>query len=96
VATALPVKESASDCLRLRDLDRALGRLPEEQRQIVLLAGLEGMRYEQIAQILDIPVGTVRSRLSRGREMLRVLIGTEEKTAASARASAASETPFAA
>ena len=96
VAMALPVKESASDCLRLRDLDRALGRLPEEQRQIVLLAGLEGMRYEQIAEILDIPIGTVRSRLSRGREMLRVLIGKDEKAAVSGRANAASETPFAA
>ena len=93
VEMALPAKESASDCLRLRDLDRALGRLPEEQRQIVLLAGLEGMRYEQIAQILDIPVGTVRSRLSRGRETLRVMIGTEEKAA---RANAGSEIPVAA
>jgi RNA polymerase sigma-70 factor (ECF subfamily) len=93
VEMALPAKESASDCLRLRDLDRALGRLPEEQRQIVLLAGLEGMRYEQIARILDIPVGTVRSRLSRGRETLRVMIGTEEKAA---HANAGSEIPVAA
>ena len=93
---ALPVKESASDCLRLRDLDRALGRLPEEQRQIVLLAGLEGMRYEQIARILNIPVGTVRSRLSRGRETLRVLMGTDEKAAVSARTNAGSEITFAA
>jgi RNA polymerase sigma-70 factor, ECF subfamily len=97
VAMALPVKESASDCLRLRDLDRALGRLPEEQRQIVLLAGLEGMRYEQIAEILDIPVGTVRSRLSRGREMLRVLMGMDENAPVSARAKEeGSETPSAA
>jgi RNA polymerase sigma-70 factor (ECF subfamily) len=77
----------------LRDLDRALGQLPEEQRQIVLLAGLEGMRYEQIARILNIPVGIVRSRLSRGRETLRVLMGTDEKAA---RTNAGSEITFAA
>lgn len=94
VAAALPVKESATDSLRLRDLHRALGRLPEEQHQIILLAGLEGMRYEQIARILNIPIGTVRSRLSRGRETLRVLMGMDEKAAASARASEGKEAAF--
>ena len=58
-----------------------MGRLPEEQRQVILLVGLEGLRYEQAAQILDVPVGTVRSRLSRGRDTLRVLMGMPEKTA---------------
>jgi RNA polymerase sigma-70 factor, ECF subfamily len=96
VAAALPVKESASDSLRLRDLHRALGQLPEEQRQIILLAGLEGMRYEQIAQILDIPIGTVRSRLSRGREALRALMGMDEKAPAAARARDEAEIQFAA
>ena len=67
--------------LQLRDLHRALGRLPEEQRQVILLVGLEGMRYEQVAQILNIPIGTVRSRLSRGRDMLRVLMGVREQIA---------------
>jgi RNA polymerase sigma-70 factor, ECF subfamily len=82
LAAALPVDESATHSLQLRDLHRALGRLPEEQRQIILLAGLEGMRYEQIAQILDIPIGTVRSRLSRGREALRRLMGREADSVA--------------
>ena len=58
----------------LRDLDRAMARLPEEQRQVLLLVGLEGMRYEEVATVLDVPVGTVRSRLSRGRDMLRYLM----------------------
>jgi RNA polymerase sigma-70 factor, ECF subfamily len=77
LAAALPVDESATHSLQLRDLHRALGQLPEEQRQIILLAGLEGMPYEQIAQILEIPIGTVRSRLSRGREALRKLMEME-------------------
>jgi RNA polymerase sigma-70 factor, ECF subfamily len=61
--------------LELRDLERAIARLPEEQRSVLLLVGLEGMRYEEVAAVLDVPVGTVRSRLSRGREMLRQLMG---------------------
>lgn len=61
--------------LELRDLDRALTRLPEEQRTVILLVGLEGMRYEAVAEIVGVPVGTVRSRLSRGREALRRLMG---------------------
>ena len=61
--------------LELRDLQRAIDRLPEEQRSVILLVGLEGMRYEQVAEVLGVPVGTVRSRLSRGREALRRLIG---------------------
>ena len=54
--------------LELRDLHRALGQLSEKQRIVVLLVGLEGMSYPAIAGLLDVPVGTVRSRLSRGRE----------------------------
>jgi RNA polymerase sigma-70 factor (ECF subfamily) len=61
--------------LELRDLDRGLARLPEEQRAVILLVGLEGMRYEAVAEIIGVPVGTVRSRLSRGREALRRLMG---------------------
>jgi RNA polymerase sigma-70 factor, ECF subfamily len=61
--------------LELRDLERALAKLPEEQRSAILLVGLEGMRYEEVAAILDVPVGTIRSRLSRGREALRRLTG---------------------
>ena len=66
--------------LTLRDLDRAMGELSEEQRQVLLLVGLEAMSYEEVATILDLPVGTVRSRLSRGRERLRELIGYETAT----------------
>jgi RNA polymerase sigma factor (sigma-70 family) len=71
-----PASQDAS--LQLRDLDRAMARLAEEQRQVILLVGLEGMRYEEAAMVLQIPVGTVRSRLSRGRAELRSLLGMSE------------------
>lgn len=61
--------------LELRDLERAIARLPEEQRAILLLVGIEGLRYDEVARVLDVPVGTVRSRLSRGRENLRRCLG---------------------
>ena len=64
---------------QLIELDRALARLPGEQREVVLLVGLEGMAYESVAQIIDVPVGTVRSRLSRGRERLRELMGRDRE-----------------
>lgn len=62
------------DHLALRDLAEALERLPEEQRQTVLLVGYEGLSYKDAAAILGTPVGTVMSRLSRGREALRRLM----------------------
>src|ERR1700744_2301666 len=60
--------------LELRDLDRALAQLPDEQRSVILLVGLEGMSYEAVAEVVGIPIGTVRSRLSRGRTALRNLM----------------------
>jgi RNA polymerase sigma-70 factor (ECF subfamily) len=67
--------------LELRDLDRAMAQLPKEQRSIILLVGLEGMSYEAVAEVMGIPVGTVRSRLSRGREALRRLTGVSDRQA---------------
>jgi RNA polymerase sigma-70 factor, ECF subfamily len=61
--------------LELHDLERALARLPRTQRSVILLVGLEGMSYGEVATVLDVPVGTIRSRLSRGREALRRLTG---------------------
>ncbi|MCW2236472.1 sigma-70 family RNA polymerase sigma factor [Azospirillum canadense] len=60
--------------LELRDLKRALGMLPTEQREVVLLIGLEGISYGEAADILGISIGTVKSRLSRGRRALRQLM----------------------
>lgn len=63
-----------SDPLELRDLDAALRRLPLEQREVLLLVGLEQMSYAEAGKALGIPVGTVMSRLSRGRERLRAVM----------------------
>jgi RNA polymerase sigma-70 factor (ECF subfamily) len=72
---ALTTAPNQGKRLELRDLERAIVKLPEEQRSVLLLVGLEGMRYEEVATVLDVPVGTIRSRLSRGRETLRQLMG---------------------
>ena len=63
--------------LTLSQLDRALGQLPEEQRAIILLIGLEGMSYSETAAILRITLGTMRSRLSHARAALRRAMGVD-------------------
>ena len=64
--------------LELRDLERAIAKLPSTQRSVILLVGLEGMSYGEVAAVLDVPVGTIRSRVSRGREALRRLTGVAQ------------------
>ena len=70
-----PIRATQTDGLALRDLEFALRQLPSEQREILLLIGLEEMTYEEVAMTLKIPVGTVMSRLSRAREKLRASMG---------------------
>jgi|SRR5689334_3624678 len=69
---------------QLCELDHALAQLHEDQRQVILLVGLEGLSYADAAAILDVPIGTIRSRLSRGREALRKLMDIEVKPAINA------------
>lgn len=69
---------SQEELLSLRDIERALSQLPDEFREVVLLVGVEQMSYEEVSQVLGIPKGTVMSRLSRGRERLRLLMAGEE------------------
>jgi RNA polymerase sigma-70 factor (ECF subfamily) len=77
----MAIPASQTDSLEVRDLDFALQRLPAAQREVVLLVGLEEMSYMDVASALDIPIGTVMSRLSRGRERLRALMaGTRQDT----------------
>lgn len=53
------------------DLSSALAKLPEKMKEIFLLCDLEGYSYEEISEIVDIPIGTVRSRLHRARKLLQ-------------------------
>ncbi|HWB45465.1 MAG TPA: sigma-70 family RNA polymerase sigma factor [Hyphomicrobiaceae bacterium] len=66
--------EPPADTASGRDLDRALQMLSLEQREVVLLIGLEGLSYLEAADVLRVPVGTVMSRLARGRDRLRLLM----------------------
>jgi RNA polymerase sigma factor (sigma-70 family) len=70
----LAQRASQGDTLLVRDLDRAIARLPSEQRAVLLLVTLEEMSYEEVARALGIPIGTVMSRLSRAREKLRMMM----------------------
>ena len=63
----------------LRDLQQALAALPTDQREVLLLVSLEGLRYREVAAILGIPEGTVMSRLSRARQQLRVHLGEDRQ-----------------
>lgn len=73
-ALDVPVRADQEDGLQVRDVHAALGCLSQEQREVLLLVGLEEMRYEEVAKVLDVPLGTVMSRLSRGRERLRQIM----------------------
>ncbi|ASU39078.1 RNA polymerase subunit sigma-24 [Herbaspirillum sp. meg3] len=71
---ALATPAYAPDRLVGYDLESALRMLAAEQREILLLVVLEEMTYEEVAVTLNIPIGTVMSRLSRARERLRTLV----------------------
>ncbi len=72
------VSPAQGDSLVLRDLERALALLSVEQRAVVLLIGVEGLSYAEAASVLDVPMGTIMSRLARGREKLRRLMDGED------------------
>ena len=58
--------------VELGEMMRVLDTLPAEQRQVLLLVALDGLKYEEVAAVLEVPIGTVMSRLSRAREAVRV------------------------
>ena len=70
----IPVPSTQGDRLAVIDLQAALERLPAEQREVILLISLEDLTYAEVAATLGIPIGSVMSRLSRGRERLRSLM----------------------
>jgi RNA polymerase sigma-70 factor (ECF subfamily) len=89
ISATLPATTDPTASRQMFELERALAQLPLEQRQVILLVGLEGMSYEDAAGILSVPVGTVRSRLSRGRDILRKLLDMEGRPSVAALAQAA-------
>jgi len=62
-----PVPDSITD----EDMLAALGRIPQHHQEVILLCDVEEMTYKEIAAALEIPIGTVMSRLHRGRDLLR-------------------------
>ena len=75
-----PQRPLQTDALELRDLDRLLRRLAPEQREVLLLVGVEELDYREVAVVLGVPIGTVMSRLSRARAKLRSEIAGRDST----------------
>lgn len=69
-AVADPAHEDIERRAELRDVGRAMETLPAEQREVIALVLVEGLAYKEAAEILDIPMGTLTSRLTRGRQAL--------------------------
>ena len=80
VASTLVATADPTASRQLSELDHALGHLANGQREVVLLVGLEGMSYNEAAIILRVPIGTIRSRLGRARQTLRLVMGVDEET----------------
>jgi len=77
-----PSRATQADMLEVRDIDSALRRLPVEQLEVLLLVTLEHMSYQETANALGIPIGTVMSRLSRARNRLRVVLAADPDASA--------------
>jgi RNA polymerase sigma-70 factor (ECF subfamily) len=77
---ALAVVGSQEQHLGMIDVQTAFNKLGEDHKQILLMVGVEGLRYEDAAAVLDLPVGTVRSRLFRARSALRQLLDGTDPT----------------
>jgi RNA polymerase sigma factor (sigma-70 family) len=71
--------------LEVQDLSKALSRLPPDQREAVILVGVEGLTYEEAAQVMSVAVGTMKSRVNRGRNRLAELLGIDPEDAGGGR-----------
>jgi len=76
-ALDIPVSGGQLEALATRDLQAALARLPDGQREVILLVGLEQFSYAEAAQVLGVPPGTIMSRLARARERMRQILADE-------------------
>jgi len=79
--SAVAVPSTPEDALRHDDILTAVGQLPDEQRSVLLLVSIEDVSYAEAAHILDIPIGTVMSRLARARARLLKLLDEQGKPA---------------
>ena len=75
------VEGGQDEALAHRDLLRGFAQLPEEQRSVLLLIAVEDFSYRETARVLGLPIGTVMSRLSRGRERLRQYMNGDQARA---------------
>ena len=73
----IPAEDHADEVAGTRDAAAALARVPEEFRVALVLADVQDMPYEEIARVLDVPVGTVKSRVHRGRLALARAMGLD-------------------
>ena len=86
MADDLALSVPPEDRPAVRDFVRSMAALSPEHRQVLLMVCLEGLSYREVSEILDIPIGTVMSRLARAREKLRVLLeGGEDRVLRSIR-----------
>jgi RNA polymerase sigma-70 factor (ECF subfamily) len=76
-AARLTTPPDQHDRLHFEDLRLALSRLPDQQREAVLLVGASGFSYEEVAEIAGVPVGTIKSRVNRARVALATMLSTE-------------------
>ncbi|MEX0760755.1 MAG: sigma-70 family RNA polymerase sigma factor, partial [Tistlia sp.] len=74
---ALFVVANQVEHIRMREFQNALGKLPEEQREALIMVGAAGYSYEETAQICGCAVGTVKSRVNRARRKLAALLGED-------------------
>lgn len=71
----LAVKPDHDGHLQMRDFIRAFERLPDEQREVLILVGASGLSYEKAAEVTGVPMGTVKSRINRARARLAADLG---------------------
>jgi RNA polymerase sigma-70 factor (ECF subfamily) len=74
VAHALATQPGQNGRLLVRSLSKAMQRLPRQQRALIQMVALQGRSYEEAAEATSLPVGTVKSRISRGRRQLRRML----------------------
>ncbi|HEV2703374.1 MAG TPA: RNA polymerase sigma factor [Steroidobacteraceae bacterium] len=73
------VADPNSTQAQMLPVQQAMERLPDEQREVIGLVLIEGLSYREAADIVGVPVGTITSRLARGREALQIMLGGIEQ-----------------